>query len=443
VALFAFAYYLLVAAISSKDQELLEGRLKEVATVYYARGLKGIQNWVESQPLQVRRTLFIRLVNVFNDVSVVSAPGDWITFRDDPAREGYREGVVRIPQDSENDFTLITAVLRDRTLLQVGRITNSREALLEPVRRNFMVAGATSIVLGFAAGLLFAHRSMQPVRQIVATARSIIQTGQLDARVPERQSNDEFDELVRLFNGLLDKNQSLIRAMREALDNVAHDLRTPLSRLRGAAEIALEPGGNEETAREALSDCLEESERVLQMLNALMDITEAESGMMRLQREDVDLCQLAREVIELYEYVAEEKQVTVTADCPMECRVSVDPVRMRQAFANLLDNAIKYNRPGGSVQISIYTQKGEAIASFLDTGQGIPVAEQNKIWLRLYRGDKSRSKRGVGLGLSLVRAIVEAHGGSASVFSRPEQGAEFTVKLPLRVSTPTPQGAAR
>src|SRR5690606_12017325 len=230
------------------------------------------------------------------------------------------------------------------------------------------------------------------------------------ARVPQPDGDDEVAELTRNFNSLLEKNAGLIRALRDTHDNLAHDLRTPLARLRGAAELALRRTDDPAAAREALADCVEESERVLHLLETLLDVSAAESGTLTLTRESVDLAALAAEAADLYSETAEERQVTVELQAEQPVVVSADRIRLGQAVANLLDNAIKDTPPGGRAVLRVAAAEGMAELSVSDSGPGVPTADRAKVWRRLYRGDTSRSQRGLGLGLSVVKAVVEAHG---------------------------------
>jgi len=324
----------------------------------------------------------------------------------------------------------VTAPLSDDLVLHVGKTTRERDEVLGRFRKSAAGILAAAAVLGVGGGGLLAFWALRPVRQIIATVRAI-QAGSLDARVPTRNSADELDQLGRLFNEMLDRISVLIDGMRGALDNVAHDLRTPLTRIRGAAEIALRSDGGSQAHRETLADCVEEADQLLAMLNTLMDISEAEAGALQLTRKPVSLGDLVESVADVYRHVAEDKGVALHLEAPTEVWLLTDRSRMRQAVANLLDNAIKYTPAGGRVEITGLREGDTAVIAVQDTGIGMTAAELPKIWDRLYRGDQSRSERGLGLGLSLVRAVVQSHGGRVEVSSGVGSGSTFRIVLPL------------
>jgi signal transduction histidine kinase len=295
--------------------------------------------------------------------------------------------------------------------------------------RVYLIVAVSLLVVGAVGGLVIAYRGTASFRRIIRTVEEILATG-ADRRVDAGGIRGTRREVIGLVNRLLDRNAALVRSIHDSLDNVAHDLRTPMTRLRATAERALQRPDDAAAGREAIADCLEESDRVLTMLNTLMEVAEAQTGAMRLARTRVELDEVVRDVVDLYALVAEERGATVATRVSGKVAANADPTRIRQALANLLDNALKYGGKGNAVTVSLDRDGDDAVLAVADTGPGIPASDLPRIWERLYRGDRSRSERGLGLGLSFVRAIVEAHGGRAGVESEVGRGATFRIRLP-------------
>jgi len=433
---------LLAAAASVQIRSSIQEKIVETVTTalnrnkqaFEAKGIEGLKNLAEA-PESARGLLYVRVVDGSNE-TLFEHSGSALSF--DATVMAVRTSQVVRPVRAQNDgsqWNLAMAPLSEGRWLQLAISDEQTREVVGHLRAGLVAVWVGAIALGLVGGFFLTRRALSPLQRLAATARKVIASGDLALRVPERGTRDELDELSHLFNGVLARNQVLVRGMREALDSVAHDLRTPLTRLRTGAEVALRDAADPQQVREALADTLEESDRVLAMLKTLMDISEAETGVMKIDRAHVDLSELAREAIDLYQHVAEERGVRLLTHLAVGVGVNGDHNRLHQVVANLLDNAIKYTPTGGQVEITTTRADPWASLTITDTGMGISAEDLPRIWERLYRADQSRSERGLGLGLSFVKAIVEAHGGQAEARSELGAGSTFVVRLPSAATT--------
>ncbi len=438
--LFGALYWHLAEALEEREQGAVEARAEVLERAYEVGGVAALRTELARETAPEVRSVFVRILGEGGETLFASVPADWIETQVQrlplPERWGRGEVVreirtVRVPQSAARDYAIASRILMDGGLLQVGRSTDSRAVLLAPVRRAFAGIGTVALALSLAAGTLLAWRATRPLRAVSETARRIVETGDLAARVPEAGRRGELAVLVQQLNTLLDRNATHVRVLRETLDNLAHDLRTPLTRLRGTAELALQDSGDPAQARDALLECINESDRVRHLLETLLDVSAAEAGALALNRDVIDVRSLVERAEDLYREVAEERGITVSLALPPEpVLADVDAVRLGQVVSNLLDNALKYTPAGGRVTLALRREAREIALTVSDTGPGIPVEEREAVFRRLYRRDASRSQRGLGLGLSLVKAMVEAHAGTVRLEDAPGGGARFEVRLP-------------
>ena len=331
--------------------------------------------------------------------------------------------------DSREEVRILYALLGPGIVMQVGRTMESYSRFLEAFQTVFIATMAFLIALAVCVGWFMARRAVSGIKAVTRTAQKI-SGGVLEERVPVKTRGDEVDQLAITFNRMLDRIQVLLAEIKEMNDNIAHDLRSPIARIRGGAEVTLTSGRTMGEYESMAASTIEECDRLLDMINTMLMISKTESGAYKFTSEDVDLSGLVRQACDLFGPIAEDGKVALRCDAPGEIRLTGDTSMLQRLISNLLDNAVKYTPAGGTVTIAATESESRVVVSVQDTGIGISSEELPRIFERFYRCDRSRSQAGIGLGLSLAAAIARAHGGNITATSAPDQGSTFTIVLP-------------
>ncbi len=313
------------------------------------------------------------------------------------------------------------------TILQIGRSLDEVHQLMNYSRRLIGFGILLVLVMGGSFSWFFTYRGLRGIRQVSEAAQVIREHGQLDLRVLEATGTAETDNLAATFNQMLAQIQKLMVNLRYVVDNVAHDLKTPVTRMRGMAEAELRKRQSEEL--EVSGMVVEECDQLLNLINTLLEISSAEGGIYRWQTCDLDLAELVREGCELFAPVLEEKALALECQLPQHMFCRADAHMLQRVVANLLDNAIKYSDEGGRIEVALCEQDGWVELVIRDHGIGIAPADLARIFERFFRADRSRSRQGNGLGLAFCRAAIEGMGGNIRCTSQLEQGSTFSVRL--------------
>jgi len=318
--------------------------------------------------------------------------------------------------------------------LVIGRDIGEQLALATRIKRTFLWGFGALAVAAVIAGLAVGRSVMRRIELINATTRSIM-AGDLSRRIPVTGASDELDELSGSLNSMLERIEQLMNGLREVSDNIAHDLKTPLNRLRNSAEAALRESRGADGYREGLESTIEKADDLIKTFNALLLIARLEAGVVEESAEVFDLGRFVRDVAELYEPVAEEAGLELAIETADGIEICANRQLVGQAVANLADNAVKYSaragRPAPSViRVSATAKDGMAEISVADRGPGIEPCDRERALRRFVRLEKSRTQPGTGLGLSLVAAVARLHNGSIRLEDN-DPGLRVVLTLPL------------
>ncbi len=437
LALLVFIYFSTADFIERQTEATIDAEITGLREQYQDRGLPGLLEIIHARSTaQHSNSSTLYLVT---DAALHPLAGNLSAW---PQAQQIRAGWIGFPVEVrtrggtlQSNALASVFVLHDGFRLLVGRDLRDATAFRSRITRTLGWSALLTVALGVAGGLFMTRNMLRRVEAVNRTSERIIR-GDLTQRVPLTGSGDEFDQLAGNLNAMLDRIERLMLGMRQVTDNIAHDLRTPLSRLRARLEVTLLERPDVNRYAEALRDTIAEADRLLSTFNALLSIAEAEAGSRRETMAVVDLAEIARSVGELYEPVADEKGLTLTVDSDTLLPVHGDRHLLSQALANLLDNALKYT-PGGAVALSAHRTDGTARIEVADSGPGIPADRREAVFDRFVRLEGSRSTPGNGLGLSLVRAVARLHGGEAWLEDN-NPGLKAVLTLPMADSRALP-----
>jgi len=340
-------------------------------------------------------------------------------------------GIRTVRSGSGERFRLLAGPVKSDRFLVVAQDEESVWNTLHTLLAILCLALPVALLLAALGGYLLAGRLLAPVG---AMARQAARIGaeSLSERLPVKNPNDEFGKLAAVFNQTLARLQSAFERLQRFTADASHELRTPLTALQSVGEVALQETLDAAAYRDRIGSMLEETSRLTNLVESLLVLTRADSGRFQLNRKSADIGALVGKVVEDLRILAEERNQRLTADLAGGIQIPVDGDLLRQAVVNILDNAIKFTPPGGTIAVVLKDRPGVVGIEVGDSGPGIPVAHRDKIFDRFHRVEKDRPRDagGVGLGLAIAKWAVEANGGRIEVESREGQGSTFRIVLP-------------